>query len=41
MENNNNNKPRKEHSHGAEILGTLIFTALIFLLMWGASIWMK
>lgn len=38
---NNKEKPKYKDSHGSEILGTIIFTAIIMLLMWGASVWMR
>ena len=38
--NNENTKPKYKDSHGSEILGTIIFTVIIMLLMWGASVWL-
>ena len=41
MNNNENTKPKYKDSHGTEILGTIVFTILIILLMWGASVWLR
>lgn len=39
MDNNENTKPKYKDSHGSEILGAIIFTIVIILLMWAASVW--
>lgn len=41
MNNKENSKPKYKDSHGSEILGTIIFTIVLILLMWGASIFLK
>lgn len=41
MSNNEKNKSKYKDSQGSEILGTIIFTVIIMLLMWGASIWLR
>lgn len=40
MDNNENNKQKYKDSHGSEILGTIIFTTILILLMWAASVWL-
>lgn len=30
---------KQNNSHGKEILGTILFTIVLLLLMWGLSIW--
>lgn len=40
MNNNETQKPKYKDTHGSEILGTIIFTVIIALLMWGASVWL-
>lgn len=41
MNNEENIRKKYKDSHGSEILGTIIFTVIIMLLMWGASIWLR
>lgn len=41
MDNKENIKTKYKDSHGSEILGTIIFTIIIMLLMWGTSVWLR
>ena len=38
MERENNKNTKYKDSHGSEILGAIIFTIVLILLMWGASV---
>ena len=40
MEKENDTNTKHKSYHGSEILGAIIFTVVLILLMWGASVWL-
>ncbi len=41
MSNKEETRPKYKDTHGGEIIGSIIFTIVIILLMWAASVWFR